>query len=1060
MKKQKKLIKSVVSVLIFVTVFLLMATVCFAMDYSKPGVANKETLDSADILTEIFEVKLTELEREYLAICSEYEIIYTSSVPSNLVEIKHNESEGVFSVTAKPYLYTATNAKTVQFIPFSVKVRDNDSILFEKQGEKYVAAIEDDAYGEEDSATVTYKTYVEVDFDIANYLIGKTYGDAVIFSEYEEESASYKSYLAELAVYEEYVINKALYDRDANLYFEYLDEKERYENDLVDYNEYLVALEEYNENYLAYTKDRYVIENYTELYQKYQTYSSQIATVREQLNIIDGLKRETFDRSVYNAVIIGTTVTSVLTNKELIANEVVGASKADVENAGLATDNLRSLCKPYFNLTGELEKYSYYKLYYEEIRDNFTTLWVSLDNLYKNAKIRTVIADMGMRDKYEILLGQLCYVTMALNGGPVGDYSPDYVINARAGVTVLSVLGGVPYMSYGNDPTPIDSYPVEQKEPVIQNIPEPTRPKEVKCPIEPEEVFMPSSEPIPVDKPNPVEDPGEPPKNYEKEDIRNKLISAYRAGELVMREPIFDVGLFEIEAVLSKNLLGSTKEYTVTFYDENGNFLYTTKVDEGSYVDYDGELPTKAETPGSKYTFVGWKDKDGNERDVTSVTEPLELYPIFQESIKSYEIRWTVDGKTAYTNVQYGEIPICPLEIFKSDSENFEYIFSGWNTPITAVSCNASYVAIFSSSPLYANGSVSRDENGFFVQQSSAESSYRLDNLISRVKKNESITINSANCTVELFPETLSAMKECGYTGVSLSVVRLQTDGGYKITVNMLDSDGKPVDSSVNREKAIKVNVKRNVSFDENDIVTFFYREGDERVIVRSSYVAGVLSASYEVGRTYYAVVDYPAYVFPDENLSISVKSDEQKTSSAQKGELVTVLISDIADGIVVDGVYYVDINNGRFEIEKDSDGAYRFVMKEGGVTVGVDSHIRTYKVSFVVDGVIFGQQLISHGDFAPMLSAAKKSDGNYSYDFCGWSVSENFGVVELGKMPITSDVTFYAVFTPVKIVRPPVDQWRNPAKIFLVVFYGAIVLVPVIFMVAFKLVRRSRRRI
>ena len=1059
MKKLNSFSRAIVAVLLFSTVFLLFTTVAFAEDYSKPGVANKEMLDAPDVLTEIFNLELSDIEREYLSLFSDYEIAYTAAVPGSLVEIKRNESENLFSVFAKPYSYTATNGKTVTFIPEFVEVL-GESFSLEMQDDVFVATVPDNGYTDSDSANVIYKTYIEVDRKTANYLSSKTYSDAKLFSEYNEKSEAYDKYLIELSRYEDYLSEKARYEREEARYNDYIDELSTYGDELKAYEDYLVAVVEFEKNYSEYVEDQKTVNNYDTLYAKYLDYSDKIAKVRSQIAILDGLKNKStsLSRSVYSAVLIGNVVTQVITNKELIANEVVGASKDDVDNAGRATDNLRSLCLPYFDLTGEMEKYCYYILYYEEIHDNFTTLWISLDNLYKNAKIRTVIADMDMREKYEILLGQLCYVTMALNGGPVGDYSPNYVINQRAGTTVLSVLEGVPYMSYDADPTPIDAYPDEVKEPIVLNIPEPIRPKEVKEPVEPELVLPPKNKPDPVDKPVKVKSPGEPPENYLDNPLLDELISAYREGALVKREEISSVGVFEISATVSKNLHGAVNEHTVVFFDENKNELYRTKVDEGGYVDFDGTLPQKAETPSASYTFVGWMDADGNECDITSVNSYLELYPIFKETLKTYRIGWSIDGNTVYTTAYYGDTPTCPIEPSKSDSENFEYIFKGWNIPITEVRADVTYVAIFAASPLYENGEVSRDENGFTVNIDSGDSSFLLDKLMTRVNKNEFITVNTSNCTLTLSPEAIALMKEYGYTGLGVDVVRLRTDGGYKITVKALDARGGRADIPAAALEHIRVDMTRELSFVENDSVTFFYLDGQSRVIVRSSYTAGALSASFEVGRTYYAIVEYPAHVFSNEYLSIAVSSEGQNNSYAQSGETVTVLLSDILDGVEIDGVYYLDSENRRFEIEKDTDGAYRFKMIRGGVSIGVDAHIRTYKIVFTVDGVVFNELTVSHGSFAPTLSAAKKSDGTYSYDFCGWATDSSFGVVDLSKTPITSDVTFSAVFSPTRIVHPEVDRWRTPAKLFLVVFYALIVFLPTVCIITSKAVKRARR--
>ena len=69
-------------------------------DYSKPGVSNKNTLSSADILSLAINEVLSDAEADYLELYGEYKIEYGSYVPSALVTIVR-EDDG-FTVKCSP----------------------------------------------------------------------------------------------------------------------------------------------------------------------------------------------------------------------------------------------------------------------------------------------------------------------------------------------------------------------------------------------------------------------------------------------------------------------------------------------------------------------------------------------------------------------------------------------------------------------------------------------------------------------------------------------------------------------------------------------------------------------------------------------------------------------------------------------------------------------------------------------------------------------------------------------------------------------------------------------
>ncbi len=119
-------------------------------------------------------------------------------------------------------------------------------------------------------------------------------------------------------------------------------------------------------------------------------------------------------------------------------------------------------------------------------------------------------------------------------------------------------------------------------------------------------------------------------------------------------------------------------EFIVKFYDDTeglGN-VYDTQL-----VRFEGDAseptsPFKASTPQYYYTFTGW------DKAFTNVTQNLDIYPLFNRTVRSYEITYDYQGAIVYSDVysntlEYGANVIIP------DRATFEktgYIFRGWFT--------------------------------------------------------------------------------------------------------------------------------------------------------------------------------------------------------------------------------------------------------------------------------------------------------------------------------------------------------------------------------------------
>jgi len=1119
--KIRKRFAAVFSVLfVFVILFTLLATVAMATlehDYSKPGTSEiTDTLDSAEILSALIDKELPSAERAYLEIYGDYEILYSTHIPTSNVKISRDESSGEVSVFASVYTYESECGIPVSFIPHTLTVGSSEYSFSEKSGDtgRYVSEFFVSDYDENQKVGVKYAAEVEISEEDANALLNKAYNDAEYLREliqskrtkyesekkkYDADYKNYQEYLDKLtdyeiarAAYEKYRSEKITYAKKLALYQEFLAEYKIYEDDLAKYKDYLDKLEAYNESYAAYKQYLEIKDKYDELLEKYNAYVRDIAIVENQLAVIDGIKNtsvatlnsKTFERSVYDAVIIGTTVTEVIKNKDAIANSAVGVSPDIVDLAGETTENLRLICKGYFALESEADKYAYYVINYEGFRSNFTQLFAALDKMYTNSKVRLALNEKGIQEKYEILLAQLFYVVNALNDGPVYNYdktavyNAKYVINSITKTTPLKILGNIPYIVDNENAVPLDTgYPVKAEKPVYVEPGELLeKPPYMQEPVAPEAVEDPGEEPVAVEnptKPTEVTDPGKAPEPYIPDPVIEEMISArFDTGNIVLRESVSGAQKIKIEAMLEKQL-SNVEAYKVEFmdWDENGNsklILAVDGVDKGTYAEFVGNLPTRPDTESTTYVFTGWREmnSDGTlsdtDYDLTCVESNLVLYPYFTEKTKTYTVTWNINGTNIETEFEYGEMPKCPIEKpTMPDEGNFKFEFLCWDKEILKVTSDITYKAKFKQQSIFVDSSITgsdvkRDENGFYITSTSNDSRFDLTDILSRVTESDSVDIKTKSCALTIQPEAISRMKAVGATKISIDSKLLSGGGGYAMTVNFYDGEGNVISPELARSiTEIKISVSKQLDFADSDLVSLYYLENGERIAVRGTYEKGVFTASYVVGRTYYAVVEYSVNVLPSGDAVLSV------TPVAKKGERVSVNISELPRGAVVDSLYYITADGITHEI---TDGG--FYMSSGGVSVGIDYHIPTYTVTFIADGKTVYTVVLKYGEtVSAPPTPTKASDLQYSYTFVDWQPKP---------VPVTEDMVYTARYMQVELPKPEsndgveilpgVNVQIAPsvlslvAKIVIAAFYAGLVLLPLLIIVIVKGVKRARR--
>lgn len=215
------------------------------------------------------------------------------------------------------------------------------------------------------------------------------------------------------------------------------------------------------------------------------------------------------------------------------------------------------------------------------------------------------------------------------------------------------------------------------------------------------------------------------------------------------------------DAIYVAEYTETVNSYTVTFTNYDGAVLQETEYEYGVVPSYAGETPTRPSEAGKNYSFVGWNipiaPVSGDVEYIATYTDASTTYmisffdedgttllgssevaygkvPSFDAPSKAADAQYTytfdswypalhaVDGPESYVATyssvkntyrvtfvdedgetelssklyEYGIMPSCAVPTKQADAQ-YTYEFSGWNTPIVAVTSEATYTATYSS---------------------------------------------------------------------------------------------------------------------------------------------------------------------------------------------------------------------------------------------------------------------------------------------------------------------------------------------------------------------------
>ena len=976
---------------------------CDGYDFYHYGSPKNTTLSSADILEEYLGESISEYERNFLERFSELCMSFSSAVSTEKVGVVYDGEQNLLKVLPKTYEYEAKSGR-FRWIPTAVEFGEEKKTYTE--GEEVVFNLSA-APTESDRVKVYYSSSKEICREDINFIKNFLYDTAKYIKDSEE-------YVKAVEEYENYLNEKRIYDEALALYNRYIEDKKVYLEQLAEYDNYERAVEEYNAAYAKYLEYLAKLEQMREEVEIYNAYLEKTETVNTQLAVIEAVKTPMTDKRTLYAAVMGSTVDEVLANKSLITSEAYGVDEAAVDMAGDATEILRNLMTEYFKLKTEEQKYNFYIVNYENLSDNFYKLLISLDELYKNDKVRGTLVMKDKDEKYVILLAQLALITNSLIDGELKDYRGNIAYNSEWRVrlgqsykTVLEILENKTYLTDTEAAKPLeDGYPA-----VPENI---TLPEEVEKPEKPLRPQKPS-EPIPAanpgDAPDAAAEPIRPSAASRVADAVRKLshteaidlVAKLEAGEITRRSESasgFSLNLLEI---LEKRVVED--KVKVTFKDENLNYIGECFADRGSAVIYEGEIPHKASDAEFDYIFRGWKSEisafsgdTASEESVNLVSaeSDLILVPLFEKVRRSYSVFWNIEGEISEERYFYGETPNYKGEPEKAGAGDYIYTFAGWNKELTPVTESVTYTARFEEEYLVPNssgGAAVIDDGEILTLDFGACRDTVLDigRALERAAGQRALRIKTIIADIAF---SYSEVKELFGAGVkTLTVSALnRANITYVYSVTAKNAEGEILSLPVSADMAVANSLKGN-SFAN----LCFVKDGVRKYSSFRFSEDGLLNFSANLGEEYIMTLEFSVAAHFGDMAKITLSKD-----LATPGDRVDISV-ELEDGVLLDKII-VTARDGT-EINTVGSG---FIMPMQDVDVGVVVRIKNYTVVFKADGKTVATVRVPHGEKPqPPADPIKQNDSKYSYKFLGWKPS-----IE----EATSDTVYEAVYEKTRL--------------------------------------------
>ena len=135
----------------------------------------------------------------------------------------------------------------------------------------------------------------------------------------------------------------------------------------------------------------------------------------------------------------------------------------------------------------------------------------------------------------------------------------------------------------------------------------------------------------------------------------------------------------------------TTRSYTITWYDANGDVFDTDEVEYGQVPTTPVTNPEKSSDAQYDYVFTGWNPAPH------SVEGAQSYSPVFNNETRSYVIKFVdYDGRLLKEDtVLYGATPEAPATPSRPSTTTLKYQFAGWDSDIAPVTGTKTYQATY-----------------------------------------------------------------------------------------------------------------------------------------------------------------------------------------------------------------------------------------------------------------------------------------------------------------------------------------------------------------------------
>ena len=434
----------------------------------------------------------------------------------------------------------------------------------------------------------------------------------------------------------------------------------------------------------------------------------------------------------------------------------------------------------------------------------------------------------------------------------------------------------------------------------------------------------------------------------------------------------------EESSILSTTIEGDGTAKLVIYYLRDTVKVTVKDPDGETYYDSEVDFEEQITVPDPEkegFDFIKWVDEDGNTVTfpMPAPSDDIVIKPVFEA--KKYTITFVDDNGDvieAAKEVEFGSTIVAP-----ADPKKDGYKFAYWRDaetkaimPATMPAKNATYEAFYTAG----------EDTTYYIEV------YMMDTSGEYTMASRTVATGTTGADISITPGTI---KGCEY------------DATLSVLTGKITADGNAT---------LKVYYAR-----KNYTVTFNAGDG---VFADDAKVVGPTNVLYGAAIPVPAAPTREGYTFAGWDSEVpAAMPAENKTFTATWTE-AEYTITYIVNGDVYDTDSYAF--GATIEAPKDPvvDGmtfikwnpVVPSTMPAKNLVIVAQFEVSVYKATFLVDGVVYEQFMVGHGDEIPVPAEDPKKD---FYTFTGWT-----GIPDDGRMPAI-DIEITATFesVPVKLI-------------------------------------------